>query len=94
MSLLAYIKTILPHLLYNIFSLLKCILYQFKNLVYFLVPKFYKIIRNNINSYNTVLELKSIFKESVNLHFIDKENNSFYKNVDDAFIINKIGEKF
>ncbi|WP_228277070.1 hypothetical protein, partial [Aliarcobacter butzleri] len=47
-----------------------------------------------INSYNTVLELKSIFKESVNLHFIDKENNSFYKNVDDAFIINKIGEKF
>ena len=40
------------------------------------------------------MELKSIFKESVNLHFIDKENNSFYKNVDDTFIINKIGEKF
>ena len=51
-------------------------------------------IRSNINSYNTVLELKSIFKESINLHFIDKENDSFYKNVDDAFIINKIGEKF
>ena len=76
--------------MYNIFSLLKYILYQFKNVVYFLVPKFYKIIRNNINSYNTVLELKSIFKESINLHFIDKENDSFYKNVDDAFITNLI----
>ncbi|WP_165785210.1 zeta toxin family protein [Aliarcobacter cryaerophilus] len=51
-------------------------------------------IKSNINSYNTVLELKLIFQESINLHFIDKTNDSFYKNVDDAFIINKIGENF
>ncbi|PRM88271.1 hypothetical protein CJ671_09030 [Aliarcobacter cryaerophilus] len=51
-------------------------------------------IKSNINSYNTVLELKLIFKESINLHFIDKTNDSFYKNVDDAFLVNKIGENF
>ncbi len=62
-------------------------------IIFITIQKF-ALNMHNINSYNTVLELKSIFKESINLHFIDKENDSFYKNVDDAFIINKIGEKF
>lgn len=51
-------------------------------------------IRSNINSYNTVLEIKSIFKNSINLHFIDKRTNTFYQNVDEEFVKNKIGEDF
>lgn len=51
-------------------------------------------IRSNINSYNTVLEIKSIFKNSINLHFIDKRTNTFYQNVDGEFVKNKIGEDF
>lgn len=51
-------------------------------------------IRSNINSYNTVLEIKSIFKDSINLHFIDKRTNTFYQNVDGEFVKNKIGEDF
>lgn len=51
-------------------------------------------IRSNINSYNTVLEIKSIFKDSIYLHFIDKRTNTFYQNVDGEFVKNKIGEDF
>jgi len=51
-------------------------------------------IRSNINSYNTVLEIKSIFKDSIYLHFIDKRTNTFYQNIDGEFIKNKIGEDF
>ena len=51
-------------------------------------------IRSNINSYNTVLEIKSIFKDSINLHFIDKRTNTFYQNVVGEFVKNKIGEDF
>lgn len=51
-------------------------------------------IRSNINSYNTVLEIKLIFKNSINLHFIDKRTNTFYQNVDEEFVKNKIGENF
>lgn len=51
-------------------------------------------IRSNINSYNTVLEIKSIFKNSINLHFIDKRTNTFYQDVDEEFVKNKIGEDF
>ena len=51
-------------------------------------------IRSNINSYSTVLEIKSTFKDSINLHFIDKRTNTFYQNVDGEFVKNKIGEDF
>jgi UDP-N-acetylglucosamine kinase len=51
-------------------------------------------IRSNTNSYNTVLEIKSIFKDSIYLHFIDKRTNTFYQNIDGEFIKNKIGEDF
>lgn len=51
-------------------------------------------IKSNINSYNTVLEIKSIFKNSINLHLIDKRDDSFYKDIDNNFIKDKIGEYF
>lgn len=51
-------------------------------------------IRSNINSYNTILEIKLIFKDSINLHFIDKRTNTFYQNIDGEFVKNKIGENF
>ena len=51
-------------------------------------------VKSNFNSYNTVLEIKSLFKESINLHFIDKRNDTFYQNIDDNFIKNKIGVDF
>ena len=37
---------------------------------------------------------KQLFKESINLHFIDKRNDTFYQNIDDNFIKNKIGVDF
>lgn len=51
-------------------------------------------IRSNINSYKTVLEIKAIFKDRINLHFIDKRDGSFYENIDEKFIKNKIGDSF
>ena len=51
-------------------------------------------VKSNFNSYNTALEIKSLFKESINLHFIDKRNDTFYQNIDDNFIKNKIGVDF
>jgi len=51
-------------------------------------------VKSNINSYNTVLEIKSIFKDSINLHLIDKRDDSFYKDIDNNFIKDKIGEDF
>ena len=51
-------------------------------------------IKSNINSYNTILEIKLIFKDSINLHFIDKRTNTFYQNIDGEFVKNKIGEDF
>lgn len=51
-------------------------------------------IRSNINSYKTVLEIKTIFKEKINLSFIDKRDDSFYENIDEEFIKNTIGDSF
>lgn len=51
-------------------------------------------IRSNIDSYKTVLEIKIIFKDKISLHFIDKRDDSFYKNVDEKFIKSKIGDCF
>lgn len=51
-------------------------------------------IRSNINSYKTVLEIKEIFTNKVKLHFIDKRDDSFYVNIDEKFIKNKIGDSF
>ena len=51
-------------------------------------------VKSNINSYNTVLHIKSIFKSAVDLHFIDKKEDIFYQNVDEEFLQNTIGGYF
>jgi len=51
-------------------------------------------IRSNVNSYETILEIKSLFKEQVTLHFIDKRDDSAYEDIDEVFLEEKIGEDF
>ena len=53
-----------------------------------------KISKTEIRREEIKKEVKSIFKDSINLHFIDKRDDSFYENIDDNFIQNKIGEYF
>jgi hypothetical protein len=50
--------------------------------------------RSNSNSYKTVLEIKSLYKEKVILHFLDKRDDSVYTNIDEAFLKERIGENF
>ena len=38
-------------------------------------------IRSNENSYQTILEIKSLFKEQVTLNFIDKRDDSYYQDI-------------
>ena len=51
-------------------------------------------IRSNENSYQTILEIKSLFKEQVTLNFIDKRDDSYYEDIDEVFLKEKIGENF
>ncbi len=51
-------------------------------------------IRSNENSYQTILEIKSLFKEQVTLNFIDKRDDSYYQDIDEVFLEEKIGENF
>lgn len=51
-------------------------------------------VKSNINSYSTIIEVKSFFKEKIDLHFIDKREDIFYQNIDEKFIKNKIGGCF
>ena len=51
-------------------------------------------IRSNENSYQTILEIKSLFKEQVILNFIDKRDDSYYQDIDEVFLEEKIGENF
>jgi len=51
-------------------------------------------IRSNENSYQTILEIKSLFKEQVTLNFIDKRDDSYYQDIDEIFLKEKIGENF
>lgn len=51
-------------------------------------------IKSNENSYKTVLEIKTLFKENVTLDFIDKRDDSYYQDVDELFLIAEIGEDF
>lgn len=50
--------------------------------------------RSNVNSYKTVLEIKSLFKEKVILHFIDKRDDSVHTDIDETFLMERIGENF
>lgn len=51
-------------------------------------------VKSNTNSYNTVLQIKSFFKNAVHLHFIDKKEDVFYQNIDANFLKNIIGGYF
>jgi hypothetical protein len=51
-------------------------------------------IKSNINSFTTVIKLKSIFKENIVLNFFDKRDDKFYKNIDSDFLQKEIGNEF
>jgi len=50
--------------------------------------------RSNINSYKTVLEIKELFKEEVELIFFDKRNGNVYNNIEIDLLKSLIGENF
>lgn len=51
-------------------------------------------IRNNENSYKTILEIKDTFYDKIKLHFIDKRNNNTYSDIDSAKLKNLIGDNY
>ena len=51
-------------------------------------------VRSNENSYKTILEIKTLFKEQVTLNFIDKRDDSYHEDIDEVFLKEKIGENF
>ena len=50
--------------------------------------------RSNINSYKTVLEIKELFTEEVELTFFDKRNTDVYNNIEIDLLKSLIGENF
>ena len=50
--------------------------------------------RSNINSYKTVLEIKALFKEQIELTFFDNRYGRIYTDIDTAFLKEHIGENF
>jgi len=42
--------------------------------------------RSNINSYKTVLEIKELFREKVELTFFDNRNGNVYNNIEIDFL--------
>ena len=50
--------------------------------------------RSNINSYKTVLEIKELFNEQINLRFFDKRNGHVYDNIKIDLLKSLIGENF
>ena len=51
-------------------------------------------MRSNENSYKTVLEIKTIFKEKVTLNFVDRRDECYYEDIDEKLLKEKIGENF
>lgn len=51
-------------------------------------------IQSNLNSYKTVLELKSLFGDKIVLNYIDKKNDILYKNIGINELKEKIGGNF
>ena len=51
-------------------------------------------IRSNENSYRTVIEIKKLFREKVILNFLDRRDESYHLDVDENFIVERIGENF
>jgi len=51
-------------------------------------------VKSNTNSYKTVIALKSILKNDIILHYIDKREDKTYENIDIDFLQEKIGAYF
>ena len=51
-------------------------------------------VKSNINSFTTVIELKSIFKDDIVLNFFDKRCDKFYRDIDSNFLQKEIGNEF
>ncbi len=51
-------------------------------------------IKSNINSYKTVIELKSLFKDSIVLNYIDKRDDTLYQDIKIKELKQKIGVYF
>ena len=51
-------------------------------------------IKNNENSYKTVLEIKDKFYDKIQLHFIDKRDNNIHSDIDSSTLKNLIGENY
>ena len=51
-------------------------------------------IQSDINSYKTIIELKSLFQNKIVLNFIDKRDDTLHKNITINELKQKIGENF
>ena len=51
-------------------------------------------VRSNINSYKTILEIKKLFGEKIELTFFDKRNGNIYLNIKIDLLKSLIGENF
>lgn len=51
-------------------------------------------IQSNINSYKTVIELKNLFREKIVLNYIDKRDDTLYKDVSINELKQRIGGSF
>jgi len=51
-------------------------------------------IQSNLNSYKTVLELKSLFRDKIVLNYIDKQDDTLYKDIDINELKERIGGNF
>ncbi len=51
-------------------------------------------LRSNINSYRTIIEIKSLFQDKIVLNFFNKRDNTYYTDVAVEFINKTIGEDF
>ena len=51
-------------------------------------------VRSNINSYKTILEIKKLFGEKIELTFFDKRNGNIYHNIKIDLLKSLIGENF
>lgn len=51
-------------------------------------------IQSNINSYKTVIELKNLFREKIVLNYIDKRDDTLYKDVSIDELKQRIGGSF
>ena len=52
------------------------------------------LLRSNTNSYKTVLKIKALFKEQIELTFFDNRYGKIYTDINTTFLKECIGENF